>query len=84
MAANKWETGMANIEELEKRLNLLEGENAVRRLQYAYGFYRQMPLRRDVDLFSEDRRSPFMGGIYKGKAGVPASLCRSLPQEFHK
>ncbi|MGA8203380.1 MAG: nuclear transport factor 2 family protein, partial [Woeseiaceae bacterium] len=71
-------TGKADRAELEKRIEALERElgkqqdiEAVRRLQYAYGYFIDKSQYNEVvDLFADDGEVWFLGGIYKGKAGV--------------
>src|SRR5215469_5213172 len=59
------------IGELNNRLGMLEDVNAVRRLQYTYGYLIDKCMYAEtVDLFAEDGEVRFMGGIYKGKEGV--------------
>ena len=61
----------AAIEKLTNQAGILEDVNAVRRLQYTYGYLIDKCLYDEtVDLFSEGGEVRFMGGIYKGKAGV--------------
>jgi hypothetical protein len=66
------------IGELGKRIDALEHElgiqqdiNAIRRVQYAYGYFIDKSQYNEcVDLFADDAEVWFLGGIYKGKAGV--------------
>lgn len=66
------------ISTLKKRIDVLEHElgtqqdiHAIRRLQYAYGYFIDKSQYNEVvDLFADDAEVWFMGGIYKGKAGV--------------
>ena len=52
--------------------------HAVRRLQHAYGYYLDKCLYDEVvDLFSDSGEVRFMGGIFKGKAGVRRSSSAS-------
>ena len=61
----------ATVARLESRINVLEAESAVRRLQYTYGYLIDKCMYSEVvDLFAEDGEVRFMGGIYKGKEGV--------------
>ena len=67
-----------DITSLERRLAALETQvtrlddiNAIRRLHNLYGYYIDKCLYREtVDLFADDGEVWFLGGIYKGKAGV--------------
>ena len=59
------------IDELRHRADLQADLQAVRTLQFKYGYYMDkclFPL--IVDLFADDARLHFMGGIFKGKAGA--------------
>ena len=64
------------IEELEHRAGVLEDVHAIRRLQHAYGYYLDKGLYDEVvDLFSERGAVSFMGGIFRGKAGLRRLYC---------
>lgn len=66
------------IEDLRCRIDTLDHElaiqqdiHAVRRLQYAYGYFIDKSMYEEVvDLFADSAEVWFLGGIYKGKAGV--------------
>lgn len=59
------------LEEVTKQVGKLEDVNAVRHLQYKYGYYIDKCLYDEaVDLFAEDGEVHFLGGIYKGRAGI--------------
>jgi carotenoid cleavage dioxygenase len=66
------------IEALERRLEELQAQirrhddiQAVRTLQFKYGYYMDKCLFGEiVDLFSEEAELHFMGGIFRGKAGA--------------
>jgi hypothetical protein len=59
------------IESLEHELGIQQDIHAVRRLQYIYGYFIDKSQYDElVDLFAEDSEVWFLGGIYKGKAGV--------------
>jgi hypothetical protein len=59
------------IEELAHRVGVLEDIHAIRRVQHAYGYYMDKCLYGEiVDLFADDGEVHFLGGIFKGKAGV--------------
>ena len=61
----------AAIRELRGKVGLLEDANAIRNVQYTYGYLIDKCLYDEtVDLFSESGEVRFMGGIYKGKAGL--------------
>lgn len=67
-----------DIVKLQKRIDALEHElgiqqdiHAIRRLQYIYGYFIDKSQYNEVvDLFADNAEVWFMGGIYKGKAGV--------------
>ena len=76
---------MATIEELEKRLNLLEAESAVRKLQYAYGYYLDKCLYNEViDLYTEDGECKFMGAVYRGRPSLKRLYLDRFGQGFTK
>src|SRR3981081_4863307 len=59
------------LEQLSNEIGSLRDVHAVRRLQHAYGYYLDKCLYDEVvDLFSDSGEVRFMGGIFKGKAGV--------------
>jgi hypothetical protein len=59
------------IETLEHELGIQQDTHAVRRLQYAYGYFIDKSQYEEVvDLFADDGEVWFLGGIYRGKAGV--------------
>lgn len=61
----------AAVQKLQSQVGLLEDANAVRNLQYTYGYLIDKCMYDEaVDLFSETGEVRFMGGIYKGKDGV--------------
>ena len=61
----------ARLDKVEHELAMEQDVNQIRRVQYTYGYlidksqYNEM-----VDLFADDAEVWFLGGIYKGKAGV--------------
>lgn len=61
----------AVLEDLARRVTVLEAQQAVRTLQHQYGYYLDKCLYQEVvDLFAEDGNVYFCGGLYKGKEGV--------------
>jgi hypothetical protein len=61
----------ARIEKLEHELAIQQDIHEVRRLQYTYGYFMDKSQYNEVvDLFTDDGEVWFLGGIYKGKAGV--------------
>ena len=61
----------ARIEKLEHELAIQQDIHQIRRIQYTYGYFIDKTQYNEVvDLFAEDGDVWFLGGIYKGKAGV--------------
>jgi len=59
------------VRELSNQIGILEDVHAIRRLHHAYGYYIDKCLYDEtVDLFADGGEVRFMGGIFKGKAGV--------------
>jgi carotenoid cleavage dioxygenase len=59
------------LAETRHELGVLQDIQAVRTLQFKYGYYMDKCLfPAIVDLFAEDAELRFMGGIYRGKAGA--------------
>src|ERR1700720_1033035 len=64
------------VEQLSNEVGSLRDVHAVRRLQHAYGYYLDKCLYDEVvDLFSDSSEVRFMGGVFKGKAGVRRLYC---------
>lgn len=56
------------IDQLSNQIGVLEDEQAIRKLQHAYGYYLDKCLYKEVvDLFADDGEAHFNGGIFKGK-----------------
>jgi len=71
------------MEELNQEVNLLKDIHAIRRLQHAYGYYIDKCLYDEtVDLFSEKGEVHFLGGIFKGRAGVHRLYCGRFRENF--
>lgn len=61
----------ARVAELDHRVRRLDDVEAVRRLQYQYGYYLDKTLYREVAaLFTADAEVRFLHGVWKGTAGV--------------
>ncbi|HEY6869025.1 MAG TPA: nuclear transport factor 2 family protein [Novosphingobium sp.] len=61
----------ARLAALERRVEELEDVNAIRRLQWAYGYYIDYNRPEEVaGLFAEDGAVVFLSGEYRGHAGV--------------
>ena len=64
-------TAEDRIAELENRLGLVEDALAIRNLQHAYGYYLDKCYYDEVvDLFADDGEVIFIGGVYRGRAGI--------------
>lgn len=73
----------AQVQELKQHVTLLEDVNAIRRLQYAYGYFIDKCLYDEtVDLFAEDGEVWFMGRKFKGREGVRRLYCGSFRERF--
>jgi len=56
------------VEHLTRQLGMLEDIQAVRRVQFAYGYYMDKGQYQEVvDLFADDGEVRFMGGVFRGK-----------------
>lgn len=56
------------VRELTNEVAMLKDWQAVRRVQFAYGYYMDKGLYQEVvDLFAEDGEVRFMGGLFRGK-----------------
>ncbi|MBN9146047.1 MULTISPECIES: nuclear transport factor 2 family protein [unclassified Novosphingobium] len=61
----------ARLERVEHDLAIQQDIHQIRRIQYTYGFFIDKSQYNEVvDLFSDEGEVWFLGGIYKGKAGV--------------
>ena len=68
---------------LANRAGMLEDVNAIRKLQYSYGYFMDKGLYDEVvDLFADDGELRFMGGIFRGKEGVRRLYCGRLRPAF--
>ena len=61
----------SRIDALEHQLGIAQDESAIRMVLYTYGYFIDKSQYNEVvDLFADDGEVWFLGGIYKGKAGV--------------
>jgi hypothetical protein len=68
---------------LTQQVGILEDVNAIRRLQYLYGYFIDKCLYDEtVDLYAEDGEVRFMGGIWRGKQGVRRLYCGRFRGNF--
>ena len=73
----------AAVEQLSRELEQLKDVNAIRKLQHTYGYFMDKGLYDEVvDLFAEDGELRFMGGVFKGKAGLRRLYCDRLRPAF--
>jgi len=83
-------TDQPTIEQLARRLDALEHQlgieqdvNQIRRVQYTYGYFIDKSQYNEVvDLFADDGEVWFLGGIYKGKAGVRRLYIERFQTQF--
>ena len=75
----------ARVEALEHHVHVLEDINAIKFLQYAYGYFMDKGLYEEVvDLFADDGMLSFMGGLYRGKDSVRRLYAGRLRKIFTK
>jgi SnoaL-like domain len=71
------------LDELTDQLGRVQDELAIRRLQHAYGYLIDKCLYEEaVNLFSDRGETYFLGGIFRGKAGVRRLYCGRLGAKF--
>ncbi|MGI4876603.1 MAG: nuclear transport factor 2 family protein [Janthinobacterium lividum] len=74
---------MARVDDLTRRLTVQEDIQSVRKLQFKYGYYMDKGLYDEVvDLFADDGELHFMGGIFRGRAGLRRLYCDRLRTSF--
>src|SRR5271165_324321 len=73
----------ARIEKLEHELAVEQDINQIRRVQYTYGYFIDKSQYNEVvDLFAESGEVWFLGGIYRGKAGVRRLYIERFQTQF--
>jgi SnoaL-like domain len=73
----------ARVEQLANEVGLLNDAQAIRKLQHAYGYYLDKCLYDEVvDLFADGAEVRFMGGAFKGKAGLRRLYCDRFRKNF--
>jgi hypothetical protein len=73
----------ARVAELEHQLGVQQDIHAIRRLQYAYGYFIDKSQYDEVvDLFAESGEVWFHGGIWRGKAGVRRLYIERFREHF--
>lgn len=71
------------VEQLTHEVGLLNDAQAIRKLQHAYGYYLDKCLYDEVvDLFADSGEVRFMGGAFRGKAGLRRLYCDRFRQNF--
>ena len=74
---------MDEVAGMRHRLGVLEDVQAVRTLQFKYGYYMDKGLYDEVvGLFAAQGELHFMGGIFRGKAGLSRLYCDRLRNGF--
>jgi len=75
----------AQVEALTRQVQILEDTNAIKYLQYTYGYFMDKGLYAEVvDLFADDGALSFMGGRYQGKESVRRLYEGRLKKVFTK
>ena len=73
----------ARIEKLEHELAIQQDIHQIRRVQYIYGYFIDKSQYNEVvDLFADSGEVWFLGGIYKGKAGVRRLYIERFQKNF--
>src|SRR6202161_2962484 len=71
------------VEELAQQVGRLQDTQAVRDLQFKYGYYLDKCLYDEVvDLFTDDCEVHFIGGIFRGKASARRLYCDRFRKNF--
>ncbi|MGZ5965966.1 MAG: nuclear transport factor 2 family protein, partial [Caulobacteraceae bacterium] len=71
------------LAELKDRLARLEDAQAIKHLQFAYGYYLDKCLYEEVvDLFAEDGEVVFGGGVFRGRAGLTRLYIEMFRKNF--
>jgi len=74
---------LRRIDALEHRLGVQQDIHDIRRLQYAYGYFIDKSQYNEVvDLFSDTGEVWFLGGIYRGKAGIQRLYIERFRKNF--
>jgi hypothetical protein len=74
---------VTRIEKLEHELAIQQDIHQIRRIQYTYGYFIDKSQYNEVvDLFSDQGDVWFLGGIYRGKAGVRRLYIERFQTQF--
>jgi len=83
VSVEAFEALQRRVESLSHELGVLKDIQAVRTLQFKYGYYMDKGLYDEVvALFAEDGELHFMGGIFRGRAGLGRLYCDRLRARF--
>jgi hypothetical protein len=83
MAADELTALRNQVRELSADVGALQDVHAVRKLQHAYGYYLDKCLYDEVvDLFAASGEVRFMGGAFKGTAGLRRLYCDRFRRNF--
>jgi hypothetical protein len=70
---------LKRMEELERRVGMLEDVHAIRRLHHLYGYFIDKCMYDEaVDCYDEECEIHFFGGILRGLAGAHRMYCDGL------
>lgn len=71
------------VDELSRRLAVVEAASAIRSLHHKYGYYLDKCLYDEVvELFSTDGEVVFLGGTYRGREGIERLYLRRFRERF--
>lgn len=71
------------VDALERRVRVLEASDEIRALHHKYGYYLDKCLYQEVvDLFSDTGEVAFIGGLWRGRAGVERLYLHRFRQRF--
>jgi hypothetical protein len=83
MATDELSALRKQVEQLSKEVGALQDIHAIRKLQHAYGYYLDKCLYDEVvDLFADKGEVRFMGGVFKGRAGLRRLYCDRFRKSF--
>ncbi len=83
MTADELSALRAQIQQLSAEIGALQDVNAIRKVQHAYGYYLDKCLYDEVvDLYSDSGEVHFMGGVFRGRAGLRRLYCDRFRNNF--
>src|SRR5690606_16192870 len=81
--ANELAAMRQELDALKHEVTRLNDVNEIRKLQYSYGYFIDKSQYNEVyDLFSDEGEVWFLGGIYKGKAGIRRLYIERFQTQF--